>query len=160
MKATAITAALAMGMFLLPSCSDMSSLNSAPASTMGSVAEVMYGTVVAARTVQVDATSSDKNLGTGLGAVIGAASGSLLGRGKGQIVSAAGFGVLGAAAGRAIGKEAGKTTAQELTIRIDGSKKEYRVTQPIYSQVGAIGVGTHGTLERGASGSKFLPDGF
>ena len=159
MKATVITAALLMGLAALPSCSDMSSLSSAPSSSMGTVAQVVPGTVISARTVQVDASSSDKNLGTGFGAAIGAGAGSLLGRGKGQLVSTVGFGVLGAAAGRALGKEAGKTTAQELVIRADGSKAQYRVTQPIYQQLGAIVEGTHGNLEIGSSGSKFVPDG-
>lgn len=159
MKASLTIAALAIGMLALPACNNMSSLNSAPASTLGSVANVYSGTVVAARTVQVDASSTDKNLGTGIGAVVGAGAGSLLGRGKGQLVSAAGFGLAGALAGRAIGKEAGKVTAQELTIRLDGSNVSKRVTQPIYEQIGAIGVGVHGTLEEGSSGSKFVPDG-
>ena len=159
MKATVITAAMLVGLVALPSCSDMASLSSAPSSTMGSVAQVVPGTVVSARMVQVDASSTDKSLGTGFGAVIGAGAGSLLGRGKGQLVSTLGFGTVGALAGRAIGKEAGKTTAQELIIRADGSKAQYRVTQPIYQQIGAILEGTHGNLEIGGSGSKFVPDG-
>lgn len=159
MKATFVTALLAMGLVALSSCTGMSSLNSAPRATLGSVANVYAGTVISARTVEVEASATDKNIGTGIGAVVGAASGSLLGRGKGQIVSTAGFGLAGALAGRAIGSQVGKITAQELMIRLDGSNMVKRVTQPIYEQVGAIGVGVHGLLEESAAGSKFLPDG-
>lgn len=159
MKATLMTALLAAGLLILPSCSDMTSLNSISADSVGSSAEVIAGTVVSARVVDVDASSSDKNLGTMLGTAVGAGAGSLLGRGKGQIVSTVGFGVVGALAGRGAGKALGKTKGQELVIKADGSGKQYRVTQPIYSQIGAIPVGTHGNLELGVSGSKFLPDG-
>lgn len=160
MKATLLTLALALGVALLPSCSDMTSLNSVSANSVGTVAQLIPGTVIAARTVQIDASSTDKNLGTGFGAAIGAGAGSLLGRGKGQLVSSVGFGVLGAAVGRATGKEIGKTAGQQLTIQADGKGgKQYTVTQPIYEQIGAIPVGTHGNLQYG-SVSKFLPDGF
>lgn len=137
----------------------MTSLNSVSANSVGSSAEVIAGTVVSARVVDVDASSSDKNLGTMLGTAVGAGAGSLLGRGKGQIASAVGFGVVGALAGRSAGNALGKTKGQELVIKADVSGKQYRVTQPIYSQIGAIPVGTHGNLELGAGGSKFLPDG-
>lgn len=160
MKATVYTLALAMGLALMPSCSDMTSLNTVSANSVGTVAQLIPGTVTAARTVQIDASSTDKNLGTGFGAAIGAGAGSLLGRGKGQLVSTVGFGVAGAALGRAIGKQAGKTAGQQLTIQVDGSKQIFTVTQPIYEQIGAIPVGTHGNLQYGSAGSKFLPDGF
>lgn len=159
MKATAFALALAMGVALLPSCADMTSLSSTSSNTVGTVAQVIPGTVVSARTVEVDASSSDKSLGTGIGAALGAGSGSLLGRGKGQIVSTVGFGVLGSLVGRGIGKEAGKITGQELTIKPDKGSQQYRVTQPIYKELGAIPVGTHGSLEYSSTGSKFVPDG-
>lgn len=158
MKATAYIAALTMG-FMLFSCANMNSINSTAPRTLGTVREDIPGTVVAARTVQVEATDADRNFATGMGAVIGAGSGALLGRGKGQLVSSMGFGVLGAGVGRLIGNELGKIPAQELTIRPDGSKSTLTVTQPIFAELGAIPVGTHGTLQRGATGSKFLPDG-
>lgn len=144
----------------MTSCSDMTSLSTVSADSLGAVAQVIPGTVVSARTVEVSASSSDKNLGMGLGTALGAGAGSLLGRGKGQIVSAVGFGVVGALAGRGVGAAAGKTKGQELVIAADGNKQQYRVIQPIYSQIGAIPVGTHGNLQYGGSSSKFLPDGF
>lgn len=160
MKATAITLILSMGLLLVPSCANMTSVDSVPASSLGSSARVLRGTVVSARSVQVQASSEDKNLGTGLGAALGAGAGSLLGRGKGQLVSTVGFGVLGAMAGRAAGSQLGKISGQELIIRVDGSRKEHRVTQPVYKQYGVIPVGTHGTLELGSGTSKFLPDSY
>lgn len=159
MKTTAFTLALAMGLALLPSCSDMASLNSVSSNSVGTVSQIIPGTVIAARTVQIEASSTDKNLGTGFGAAIGAGAGSLLGRGKGQLVSTVGFGVVGAALGRSIGKEVGKMAGQQLTIQADNGKQQFSVTQPIFQQVGAIPVGVHGNLEYGSSGCKFLPDG-
>lgn len=149
-----------MGLFAVTSCTDMASLSSTSPNALGTVAQVVPGTVVSARNVQVDATASDKSLGTGVGAAVGAGAGSLLGRGKGQLVSTVGFGIVGALAGRGVASQAGKTAGQELTIRVDGTKQTYRVTQPIYSQIGAIPVGTHGNLEISGNTSKFLPDGF
>lgn len=159
MKATVFTLALAMGVALLPSCADLTSLNSESPNNVGTVAQLIPGTVVSARTKQIQATNSDRNLGTGVGAALGAGAGSLLGRGKGQLVSSVGFGVVGALAGRAIGNEAGKVTGQELTIQEDRTGTLYSVTQPIYKEIGAIPVGTHGNLHKAASGSKFVPDG-
>ena len=161
MKATAFALAIALGISLLPSCSDMASLTSVSHSSVGTVSQVISGTVVSARTVQIDASSTDKNLGTGIGAALGAGAGSLLGGGRANNVSTVGFGVLGAVIGRGIGKEAGKVYGQELTIQADGKGgQQFVVTQPIYEQVGAIPVGVHGKLQYGSTGSKFLPDGF
>ncbi len=160
MKASLYTALVAAGVLGLSSCGDMTSLNSTSASSVGTVAVVIPGTVVSARTVDVEASASDKNLGMALGGLLGAGGGSLLGNGKGQIVSTIGFATAGAIAGRGVGAAAGKTKGQELIIAADKDKQQYRVTQPIYSQVGAIPVGTHGNLEYGNGNSKFLPDGF
>lgn len=160
MKKNTFIALVAAGVLGLSSCSDMTSLNSTSASSVGTVAVVVPGTVVSARTVEVEASSADKNLGTAVGAALGAGSGSLLGRGKGQIVSTVGFGIVGALAGRSVGAAVGKTKGQELVIRSDKDRQQYRVIQPIYSQIGAIPVGTHGNLQYGNGNSKFLPDGF
>ncbi len=160
MKKNTFIALVVAGVLGLSSCSDMTSLNSTSASSVGTVAVVVPGTVVSARTVEVEASSADKNLGTAVGAALGAGSGSLLGRGKGQIVSTVGFGIVGALAGRSVGAAVGKTKGQELVIRSDKDRQQYRVIQPIYSQIGAIPVGTHGNLQYGNGNSKFLPDGF
>lgn len=160
MKATLITAILVTGILGMTSCSGTRSLNTVPANSIGSVGELIPGTVVAERTINVEARDSTRNLGTGLGAAIGAGAGSLLGRGKGQIVSSVGFGALGALAGREIGGAVGKTKGQMLTIKADVGEKSYTVTQPIYKEIGAIQVGTHGNLQYGGAESKFLPDGF
>lgn len=160
MKSKVYVALLALGLVLVPSCANLGSLNSVSANEVGSVAQVIPGTVVSARTVRADASSSDKNLGTGLGAVLGAGAGSLLGRGKGQLVSAVGFGAAGALAGRGVGKYANQSDAQELVIQADSGKQQYRVIQPIYKELGAIPVGTHGSLQYGGAGSKFVPDGY
>ncbi|GEM_PF-1801847 len=159
MKKSIITSLLALSLVLVPSCANLGTLSQVNANEIGSVAQVISGTVVSARTVRADAAASDKNLGTGLGAAIGAGSGALLGGGTGKVVSTVGFGVLGAMAGRGIAKYANKSDAQELVIQADGSKAQYRVTQPIYQEIGVIPVGAHGTLQYGGAGSKFIPDG-
>ena len=151
---------MALGLALLPSCSNLTSLDSVSPNSVGAASQLIPGTVIAARTVQISSTDTDKNLGTGFGAAIGAGAGSLLGRGKGNVVSTVGFGIVGAALGRAVASQTGKTAGQQLTIQADGKGgKQYTVTQPIYKQIGAIPVGTHGNLQYG-SVSKFLPDGF
>ncbi len=161
MKAIYCIPMVTAAFFGLTSCSELSSVNSISASSMGTAAQVINGTVVSSRVVDVEASSTDKSLGTGIGAALGAGSGALLGRGKGQIVSSVGFGVAGALLGRGVGAAAGKTKGQELVIKADGGAQQYSVIQPIYSQIGAIPVGTHGTLHLGVGGtSKFLPDGF
>lgn len=158
MKAIVYMSLLAVGLAIVPSCSNYANFNRVSANSVGSVSQVIPGTVVSARTVRIDASSSDKSLGTGLGAVVGAASGALLGRGKGQLVSAAGFGLAGAGLGRGIGKYANQSDGQELTIQADKGHQMYTVTQPIYKGYGAIPVGTHGNLQYG-SNAKFVPDG-
>lgn len=160
MKHTVYAALTALSLVLVPACANLGSLNQVSAGEIGSVAQIIPGTVVSARTVRADASSTDKNLGTGIGAALGAGSGALLGQGKGQIVSSVGFGVLGAMVGRGVGKYANQSDAQELVIQADGSKAQYKVTQPIYKELGAIPVGTHGSLQYGGSGSKFVPDGY
>lgn len=160
MKKTLITGVLALSVLLVPSCANLANLDRVAYNEVGSVAQVIPGTVVSARTVRIDASSSDKNLGTALGTAIGAGSGALLGKGKGQIVSAVGFGALGALAGRGVSKYANQADGQELVIQADKGGAQYRVTQPVYEQMGIIPVGTHGNLQYGGSGSKFLPDGY
>lgn len=158
MKAIAYMSLLAVGLAMVPSCANYANFNRVSANSVGTVQQVIPGTVVSARTVRIDASSTDKQLGTGVGAVAGAASGALLGGGKGQLVSAAGFGLAGALAGRAIGKYANQSDGQELTIQADKGKQMYTVTQPIYEGYGAIPVGTHGNLQYG-SNARFVPDG-
>ncbi len=160
MKATLFTAILVSGILGLTSCSGTRSLNSVSANSIGSVGQLIPGTVTGERTIDVEATDTSRNLGTGVGAAIGAGAGSLLGRGKGQIVSSVGFGVLGALAGREVGEAVGKTKGQILTIKADAGEQSYTVTQPIYKEIGAIQVGTHGNLQYSGAESKFLPDGF
>ncbi len=159
MKKSIITSLLVLSLVLVPSCANLGSLSQVNANEIGSVAQVISGTVVSARTVRADASSSDKNLGTGIGAAVGAGAGSLLGGGSGRLVSTVGFGVLGAMAGRGVAKYANQSDAQELVIQADGSKAQYRVTQPVYKEIGLIPVGAHGTLQYGGAGSKFIPDG-
>ena len=143
---------------MLASCETMGSLNSVPSNQANVASQTLPATVVSAQQTTIDTSSTGRNLGTGIGAALGAGSGALLGRGKGQIVSAVGFGALGALAGRYAVDAAGKTTAQKLTVKIDGSKTMYTVVQPVYKEIGLIPVGTHGMFQLGGN-SQFIPDG-
>ena len=147
MKSTAIALAIALGMALLPSCSNLPSLASVSTATVGTVTQLVPGTVIAARNVEVDSTDTQRSLGTGFGAAVGGGAGSLLGGGHGNFVSTIGFAVAGSALGRIIGNEVGKIPGQELTVKPDNDKlPTCTVVQPVYAEVGAIPVGVHGNL--------------
>lgn len=155
-----IVTCLALGVALLPSCANYGDLSRVTAGEVGTVSQVIPGTIVSARTVRADASGTDKALGTGVGAALGAGAGSLLGGGSGRVVSTVGFGVLGALAGRGAAKYANQSDAQELVIRADGTNATYSVVQPIYEQYGPLSPGLHGNLHYGSKGSKFIPDGY
>lgn len=152
-----ITAVLAAATLLVPSCTSMSDYDKISFEDLGGVHETMDGTVVAARYVKADASNETKAWSTALGTAVGAGAGQLLGGGSGRVASTVGFGVVGALAGRGIAEGFG-THAQELTVKVDGTKKYYTVTQPIYKQFGAIPVGTRGTLHVGNGRSRFVPN--
>ena len=159
MKKVVMMVLCAASAVTLPSCAGLGNLSQVSANSVGSVGQVIPGTVIAARNVTIEASSTSKNLGTGIGAALGAGAGSLLGGGSGQVVSAVGFGVVGALAGRSVASAADQTQGQVLTIKADGKNgATYSVTQPVYGEIGYIPVGTHGMLQLGSQG-KFLPDG-
>lgn len=160
MKTKHIVCALVAGSaMLLASCSTMVDGNSVSSTKVGYGAQAFPATVVAAKNVNIETTSTARNLGTGVGAVLGAASGSLLGGGTGKIVSAAGFGVAGALAGRYMTDAMGNTKGQNITVQIDGTNQLYSVTQPVSQQYGYIPVGAHGMYYHGTNNSRFEPDG-
>ena len=160
MKTKHIVCALVAGSaMLLASCSTMVNGNNVSPDKVGYGAQAFPATVVAAKNVNIETTSTARNLGTGVGAVLGAASGSLLGGGTGKIVSAAGFGVAGALAGRYMTDAMGNTKGQNITVQIDGTNQLYSVTQPVSQQYGYIPVGAHGMYYHGTNNSRFEPDG-
>lgn len=158
MKKTIIMTLAAASLAFVPACSNYADFNRVSASSVGGVSQLIPGTVVSARTVRIDASSSDKSTAGLIGSALGAGAGNMLGRGKGRVVSTVGFGVAGLLAGRGVGKYANQSDGQELTIQADHDKRMYTVTQPIYAGYGAIPVGTHGNLQYG-SNAKFVPDG-
>ena len=152
-----IAAMLAAGTILVPSCTSMSDYDSISYNDLGGIHETYPATVTAARYVRAGASNETKAWSTIAGTAIGAGAGQLLGGGSGRVVSTVGFGLVGAAAGRGIAEGFG-THAQELTVKVDGTKKYYTVTQPIYKQFGAIPEGTKGTLYVGSGRSRFVPN--
>ena len=160
MKTKHIVCALVAGSaMLLASCSTMVDGNSVSSTKVGYGAQAFPAPVVAAKNVNIETTSTARNLGTGVGAVLGAASGSLLGGGTGKLVSAAGFGVAGALVGRNLTDSMGNTKGQNITVQIDGTNQLYSVTQPVSEQYGYIPVGAHGIYYHGTNNSRFEPDG-
>lgn len=153
-----VTAVMAACMLVTTSCTTMSG-GSVAANKVGYGAQAFPATVVAAKDVTIEATSTAKNVGTATGAVLGAGAGQLLGGGKGRVASTAGFGVLGALAGRQLGAAVGNNAGQHITVQIDGTKQLYSVTQPIDPAVGPIPVGTHGMYYHGTNNCRFEPDG-
>lgn len=159
MKKTFSLLVLAVGLLVAPACTGVGTLSQVSANRVGSVGQVIYGTVISARNVTIDTDSSTKNMGTVIGAAVGAGAGQMLGGGSGRVVSTVGFGALGALAGRGLAKYGDQTQGQVLTIRADGKNgATYNVTQPVYKEIGYIPVGCHGTLQLGGDG-KFIPDG-
>jgi outer membrane lipoprotein SlyB len=154
---TALVAGCAM---LTSSCSTMVNGNNVSANKVGYGAQAFPATVVAAKNVNIETTSTAKNLGTGVGAVLGAASGSLLGGGSGKIVSAAGFGVAGALAGRYLTDAMGNTRCQRVTVKVDGKNgPTYSFVQPVYKEFGPLSPGMHGNYHHG-SDAHFTPVGY
>ncbi len=160
MKKAFIVTMMALSMAFIPSCANLANPNYADANEVGSVGEVIAGTVVQARKIRIDASSTEKNLGTGIGAAVGAGAGQLLGSGSGRVVSTVGFGLAGALAGRAAGKYMSQADGQELLIKADKGGRTYRIQQNIYEGIGEIPVGTHGYLSIGSRKNVFRPDGY
>lgn len=152
-----IAAMLAAGTLLVPSCTTMSDYDSISFNDLGGVHETYKATVTDARYVRAGASNETKAWSSAAGAAIGAGAGQLLGGGSGRVASTVGFGLLGGLIGRGVAEGVG-THAQELTVKVDGTKKHYTVTQPIYKQFGAISVGTRGTLHVGNGRSRFVPN--
>lgn len=157
MKYTIITTVLASGL-LLSSCATMGDFNTVSASEMGTPQQVLPATVIAAQAVTQESSSSTRNMGTLIGAGIGLGAGQLLGGGRGRTAAAVGMAAGGALAGRYLADSMGRTKAQRLTVRIDGSGETYSFVQPIYKQIGAISVGAHGMYYHG-NNAHFVPDG-
>ncbi len=160
MKKAFYVTMFALAVTLVPSCANLADPNRVTADEVGSVGEVVAGTVVQARKIRIDADSTEKGLGTGLGAAAGAGAGQLLGSGSGRVVSTVGFGIAGALAGRAIGKYSSQSDGQELLIKADKGGRTYRIQQNIYEGIGEIPVGTHGYLSIGSKKNVFRPDGY
>ncbi len=160
MKKALFVTMLALSVAFVPSCANLANPYSADANEMGSVGEVIYGTVVQATKIRVNASSTTKNIGTVGGAAVGAGLGQMLGGGSGRVVSTVGFGVLGAGLGRAAGAGVGGADGQELIIKADNGGRTYRIQQNIYEGIGEIPVGTHGYLSIGSRKNVFRPDGY
>ncbi len=157
MKAYSVIA-LAAAVALVPSCASMANFGTVAPNQVGVAQQVLPATVISAENVTQETSSTSKNVGTAIGAAVGAGGGQFLGKGTGRIASTVGFGAVGALAGRYLVDSMGKTQSQRLTVRIDGSGETFSFVQPIYKTFGAITPGTHGNYHHGAN-AHFTPDG-
>lgn len=101
------------------------------AGEVGVAQNIRYGTVVAARSVVIDAGTT--GVGVGAGAILGGFAGSTIGHGNGSILG----GLLGAVAGGVAGQAVERNTSQkqgiELTVKLDRGP-EIVVVQPADGQ--------------------------
>lgn len=158
MKKYAITTLATVSM-LVASCASMADFGMVKSSEVGVAQQVFPATVISVANKTIETSSTSRNLGTGIGAAIGIGSGQLLGRGKGRAASTIGMGIAGAMAGRYLTDAMGKTKAQEITVKLDGSGQVYAFVQPIYKEIGAISSGMHGNYYHGSGNTRFVPDG-
>ncbi len=154
------SALLALSVLLIPACVQPARIYSASASELGSVNELVGGTVVQAARIRVDAPESSQGLGMVVGAGTGMGAGQLLGGGTARAASAVGFTLLGAIVGQNVGSSVGQTDGQELMIKADDSGRIYSIRQPIFEEVGEIQAGTHGFILIGGRRNYFRPDGY
>ncbi|MBQ3218259.1 MAG: hypothetical protein IJB33_05255 [Akkermansia sp.] len=150
--------ALSAALLGLSSCTWTKDYNSVGANQIGVTQQALPATVIAAQKVTQEASSTAKNLGTGIGAAVGVAGGQLLGKGKGRIVSTVGLGAAGALAGRYLTSSMAGVDSQRLTVRVDGTHETFTFVQNVTDQHGEIPVGCHGTYYHG-SNAHFVPDG-
>ena len=156
-KTTLLLMVAAMG---LSSCAWNSSYNSVPANQVGVPQQVLPATVISAYEVKGETSSTAKNIGTVVGAAVGAGAGQMLGGGSGRVASTVGFGVVGALAGRALTDSMGNTRCQRVTVTVDGQNgPTYSFVQPVYEQFGPLSPGMHGMYHHGCN-AHFVPDGF
>ncbi len=125
---------------------------------MGIVGKSYAATVIEARTIEIEASSTTTGLSTAGGAIAGGAAGSMLGSGSGNNLAIAGGAILGGLLARGVASSAGTTPAQELTLKVDGSSATYTIKQPIYEQFGLIQPGTTGRLVESGNSSYFQPN--
>ncbi len=158
MKKYAITTLATVSM-LVASCASMADFGMVKTSEVGVARQVLPATVIAVENKTIETPSTNRNVGTAVGAAVGIGAGQLLGGGKGRLASAAGMGVVGALAGRYLTDQMGRTKGQEITVKLDGTGEVFSFVQPIYKQVGAIYCGMHGNYYHGSGSARFVPDG-
>ena len=142
----------------ITSCSWTKDFNSVSSNQVGVVQQALPATVVEAQKVEQEASSTAKNLGTGIGAAVGVAGGQLLGKGSGRIASTVGLGAAGALAGRYVASAFSGVASQRITVQLDATGERFTFVQNITDQHGEIMVGCHGTYYHGAN-AHFVPDG-
>ena len=114
---------LATAALIMPLAACTSDISSSHYSTgsVGSVAQVMGGTVVSVR--QVSISSEDNNAGTLIGGALGGAGGSAIGGGdRAHIIGAIGGAVIGGIAGNAAQRGLSSQSGYEYIVRLDNGQ--------------------------------------
>ncbi|OUW17418.1 MAG: hypothetical protein CBD18_04710 [Opitutales bacterium TMED158] len=109
-----------MALLVFASGCATNSYDTVPSGAASTSQSIDMGTVISARTVKVEGTSS--NLGTYGGGIMGSAVGSTIGRGDGRVLASAGGAVAGAIVGQKVEKALTAKLAQEMTIELDDGR--------------------------------------
>lgn len=157
-KYAIVALALASSGFI-SSCAGMKDSTYVNANQVGVAQQVVPATVIAVEDKIIETESTNKNMGTGIGAAVGLGAGQLLGRDKGRTAMTIGSAAAGALIGRYLVDTMGRTKAQQITVRTDYSGETYSFIQAVTKQHGAIAPGMHGNYYHGGNNSRFVPDG-
>ncbi len=158
---------------LLSSCASMEDFDTVSVEQVGVAYRVLPATIISAEDATQEATSTSKNIGTAVGAVLGVAGeavangtlrqqkGMLLpvGKGSGRVASSLGIGLASALAGRYLVASMAQTAGQRLTVRVDDSGETFSFVQPVFKKFGPLSPGMHGNFYLGDRSVYFRPDG-
>ena len=116
---SAFAAAFAVLTLALAGCASGLGANSYERGTIGAIARVDEGTVVASRPIIIEGSNTGTTVGTATGAAIGGIAGSQIGGGSDERAIA---GVVGAVAGGVLGNSIGKNATKQpgfaYTVRL------------------------------------------
>jgi outer membrane lipoprotein SlyB len=123
-------AAFAALALVLAGCASGLGANSYERSSVGMVARVEEGTVVASRSIIIEGSQTGSTVGTATGAVLGGLAGGQVGGGRASNTAGA---VVGAVAGGVLGNAVGKSATQKpgfaYTVRLRKSGELVTIAQ-------------------------------
>lgn len=115
-----IAVSVLISTLLLSGCPSNLSGDSYSREDARNVQNVVYGTIVGMRPVQIEGTKTP--VGAGAGAIVGGIAGSSVGGGKGSYIGATVGAVAGGLAGAAAEEQLTKTQGVEITVQLDNKE--------------------------------------